>query len=106
MDLQISDDVRQVWKIYREKLNFASLGVTGDVTGQVKFKMFNNLAYLVLSCTTTASNGNNPIKKKWIVSGTLFQYHLKLSVSIFKVKVLQDYEVKERSDGKFRVWVM
>ena len=32
------------------------------------------------------------------------KYHPKLSVSIFKVRVIQGHEVKERSNGKFWVW--
>ena len=34
------------------------LGVTNDGTGQVKVKMYDDLAYLVLSHTAAVSNGN------------------------------------------------
>ena len=57
-------------KMYRRKLNAVDLGVTDDVPGQVKVKMFDDLTYLVLSRTTAVSNGNRSIKT-WIVSGTL-----------------------------------
>ena len=40
----------------------------------------------------------------WIVSGTLLKYHHKLSVRIFKVKVIQGHEVKESSNWKLWVW--
>ena len=32
------------------------------------------------------------------------KYHPKLSVNIFKVKVIQGDEVKERSNWKFHAW--
>ena len=42
----------------------------------------------------------NDMDRVWDTS----KYHPNLSVSIFKVKVIQSHEVKERSNGKFWVW--
>ena len=43
----------------------------------------------------------NDMDRIWDTS----RYHPKLSVSIFKVKVIQGHKVKERSNWKFWVWV-
>ena len=39
------------------------IGVTDGVTGQVKFKMFDDLTHLVLWRTTPVSNGNKSMKQ-------------------------------------------
>ena len=78
----------------RRKPNVVDLGVTGDVTGQVKVKMLDDLAYLVLPRTTAVSNGNKSIKQH---GSCLEHYYPKHSVSIFKVKVIQGQDVKKRS---------
>ena len=44
-------------------VNVVDFGVTNDVTGQVKVEMLDDLEYLVLSRTRTASNGNKPIQR-------------------------------------------
>ena len=94
-DLQNSNSVRLIWKTYRRKPNDVDLRVTDDVTGQVKVKMLDDLAYLVLSRTTAVSNGNKSIQKRGSCLGH-FKYHPELSVTIFKVKVIHGHEVKER----------
>ena len=43
---------------YRGKPKVVDLRVTEDVTVQLKVKMFDDLAYLVLSRTTAVSDGN------------------------------------------------
>ena len=53
------------------KPNVVDLGVTNDATGQVKVKMFGDLAYLVLSRTIAVSNGKKVNTATWAVSGTL-----------------------------------
>ena len=65
---------------------------SGDVTDHVTVKTFDDLRYLVLSCTTTVR-----YQLKMIVSGTLLCIIPDLSASIFKVKVIQGHSVKERS---------
>ena len=47
-DLQNSNSVPQIWRICRWKPNIVDLGVSDDVTGQAKVKMFDDLEYLVL----------------------------------------------------------
>ena len=46
-DLQNSNGVWYIWKTYRRNTSVADLGVTDDASGQVKVKMFDDLAYLV-----------------------------------------------------------
>ena len=93
-----------MYKICRGKANVVDLGVTDDVTGQVKVKMFDDLEYLVLSRTRAVWNGNsqcNDMDRVWDTS----KYHPKLLLSIFRVKVIQGHEVKEGSNWKSWVWV-
>ena len=71
--------------------------VTDDVTGQVKVKIFDDLAYLVLPLSTAYKkeiSQCNYMDRVWDTS----KYDFNLSVSIFKVKVIQGHEVKERSN--------
>ena len=81
------------------KPNVAYLGLTDHDTGQVKVKMLDDLAYLVLSCTTAAyqteASKYNNMDRLWDTYG----HHPKLSVTIFMVKVIQGYEVKDRCLG-------
>ena len=96
-NLQNSNAVRQIWRICRRKPNFADLGDTDDVTGQVKVKIVDNFESLV--CLALEPHGmrisqNNDIDRVWDTS----KYHRKLSVNIFKVKVIHGHEVKERSN--------
>ena len=89
-------------KICRGKHNIIDLGITDDVTGQVKAKSFDNLACLVLSRTTAVKmeiSQYNYMGRVW----DTFKYDPKHSVSIFlsmslKVNVIQGHEVKERSN--------
>ena len=80
--------------------------VTHDVTGQVKVQRFCDLPCLVLSRTTTVSNGNTSLTA-CIVSGILLSNILCLilcltSYGMFKVKVIQGNDVRERS--KWKLW--
>ena len=63
-------------------------------TGQVKVKMFDDLVYLVLSCTTAAIQAEisqyNNMGRMWDTS----KYHRKLSVTIFMV-IGQDYTMQQ-----------
>ena len=61
--------------------------------------MLDDLAYLVLSHTTAASNGNKSIQHGSCLGH--FKYDpskYELSVNIFKVKVIQGHKVEERSN--------
>ena len=66
--------------------------------------MFDDLAYLVLSCTTavyqTEISQYNNMDRVWDTS----KHHPKHSVTIFMVKVIQGHEVKDNSNWKFNVW--
>ena len=66
-------------------------------------QMFDDLAYLALSRTTAVQmeiSQYNGIDRVWDTS----KHHHKLSVGIFKVKVIQGHEVKETSNYTFFVW--
>ena len=65
-DLQNSNDVRLTRKIYREKPDIVDLGVTDDVTGQVKLKMLDDLSCSVLSRSLVFLDGKVD-KSTWIV---------------------------------------
>ena len=66
--------------------------------------MFDDLAYLTFLRITAASNGISQYNNMDRVRDTS-KYHPKHSVSMFKVKVIQDHKVMERSNWKFYVWV-
>ena len=70
-----------------QKINDGDLGVTDDVTDQIKVKMFDDLSCLVLWRTTALSNESKFIKQHGLCLGR-FNYHPKLSVRIFKAKVI------------------
>ena len=70
------------------KTNFVDLGVTDNVIGQVKVKMFDDWSCMVLSCPTTVSNGKSQYSKMDRVWDT-YNCHPKLLVSTLKVKVVQ-----------------
>ena len=94
-DLQNSNGSRYIWKICRGKPNVGDLGVTDDVTGQVKVKVFDDLAYLALSRSTAVQmeiSQYSDMDRFWDTA----KYHPKPSVSIFKIKVIQRHEVKNR----------
>ena len=96
-DSQNSNGVRLIWRTFGGKPNFVDLGVTDDITGQVKVKMFDDFESLTLSRTTAIWNGNKPIQHMDRVLDTS-KHHPNLLVSIFKVKVIRGHEVTERSN--------
>ena len=65
--------------------------------------MFDELAYLVLSCTTavyqTEISQYNHMNRVWDSS----KYHPKLSVTTFMVRDIQGHDVKESLNCKFNV---
>ena len=64
--------------------------------------MLDDLENLALSRTEPVSNGirqYNDMGRAWDTS----KYHPKLSVSKFKVKVVQNHEFKEKSNYKYEV---
>ena len=85
-------------KTYRQKPIVVDLGVTDDVKGQVKVKMFDYLAYLILLGTRTLSNGISYEKtdRDWGTS----MHHPKLSVNTLKVKTIPGHQAKGRSNWK------
>ena len=69
-DCKNSNSIWKPWKNCRRKTNFIDLGVTSDVTGQVKVKMFD-FSGLVTSASKIATlSSNNVNESAWIVSLT------------------------------------
>ena len=62
--------------------------------------MFDDLAYLVLSRTTTVSNGKKSYNNMDSVCNTS-KYHPKFLVSTFKVNVIQGHEIKAKLEILF-----
>ena len=78
------------------KHNVVDPRVTDDVTGQVKFKfkMFDDLAYLVLSRVTAVQNENKPIQQHGSCLGHFYSFFFKsLDITpIYSLKTTCDFD--------------
>ena len=62
--------IRKLWKNCRRKTSFNDLGVTSDVTGQVKVKMFDISGLVTSASKISMLSANKVNESAWIVSLT------------------------------------
>ena len=67
-DSNNSSGIRKPWKNCWRNTNFNDLGVTSDVTGQVKAKMFDFSGLVTSASTISMLSSNKANKSAWIVS--------------------------------------
>ena len=100
-DSKNSNGIWKTWKNCREKTNFIDRGVTSDVTGQVKVKMFD------ISGFGDIGEQNCDVKHKQsqligMDSVTdICKYHYLCFVTIIKVKVISGHQVKKVKQKNF-----
>ena len=100
-DSKNSSGIRKPWKNCLMKTNFNDLGVTSDVTGQVKVKMFDISGLVTSASKISMLSAHKANESTWIVSLTFEStYHFLCFVTIIQVKVISGHQVKKKGQTK------
>ena len=100
-DSKNSSGIWKPWKNCRGKTNFIDLGVTSDVTGKVKVKMFD------ISGLVTSASKNCDVKHKQsqLISmdsvSDICKCHFLCFMTIIEVKVMSGHQVKKVKQTNF-----